>query len=137
MSLTDQSYTQGVPEDLDFEVPDSPAALIHELEEREQGRFEWTWIAVGLVGLLAVLAVVASAFAIAGGGDDKAVNTAGHSAADHAAAVAAAPAAAPTKTATLADAKGIEFEKFGRVDPTLPPIPAGAVKKFEVDVYQH
>ena len=42
-------------------------------------------------------------------------------------------AAAPT----LADAKGVAFEKFDRVDPTLPPVPAGRVKKFNVDVYQH
>jgi nitrite reductase (NO-forming) len=46
---------------------------------------------------------------------------------------AAAPAAAPT----LAEAKGIEFEPFERVDPALPAVPAGDVKKFEVDVYHH
>ena len=132
MPLTDHSYPQDIPEDLDVEIPDSPAALIHELEEREQGRFEWTWIAVGLVGLLAVLAIVASAFAIAAGGDDATADSAGHPATEPAAAVAA-----PAKTPTLADAKGVEFEKFERVDPTLPAIPAGAVKKFEVDVYQH
>ena len=45
----------------------------------------------------------------------------------------AAEAAAPT----LADAKGIAFEKFTKVDPTLPAVPAGAVKKFKVDVFQH
>src|SRR5688500_12607402 len=114
MSLTDNPYPQGIPEDLDIEIPDSPAALIHELEAREQGRVEWTWIAVGLVGLLAVLAIVASAFAIASGGDDGATESAAPPAAP------APAAAAPAKTPTLADAKGVEFEKFERVDPTLP-----------------
>ena len=44
---------------------------------------------------------------------------------------------APAKAPTLADAKGIAFEKFAKVDPTLPAVPAGAVKKFTVDVLQH
>ena len=38
---------------------------------------------------------------------------------------------------TLDNTKGIAFEKFSRVDPTLPPVPAGRVKKFDVDVFQH
>jgi hypothetical protein len=33
--------------------------------------------------------------------------------------------------------KGIKFEKFERVDPSLPAVPPGAVKRFEVDVYEH
>ena len=33
--------------------------------------------------------------------------------------------------------QGVAFEKFEKVDPTLPPVPAGAVKKFKVDVYQY
>ena len=39
--------------------------------------------------------------------------------------------------ALKADAKGVAFEPFERVDPTLPAIPPGAVKKFKVDVFQH
>jgi FtsP/CotA-like multicopper oxidase with cupredoxin domain len=31
----------------------------------------------------------------------------------------------------------VKFEKFSKVDPTLPAVPAGAVKKFTVDVFQH
>ena len=42
-------------------------------------------------------------------------------------------AAAPT----LADAKGIAFEKFDEGRPDAPAVPAGAVKKFKVDVFQH
>ena len=50
--------------------------------------------------------------------------------------VAKAPAA-DQPAPTLADAKGIRFEKFEAVDPTLPAVPAGPVKKFTVDVLQH
>jgi hypothetical protein len=52
---------------------------------------------------------------------------------DHAAPAPAAPAKAPS----LADAKGVDFEKFAKVDPTLPAVPPGAVKKFTVDVLEH
>lgn len=45
------------------------------------------------------------------------------------AAAATTPAAAPT----LADAKGISFEKFAPVDATLP----AATKSFDIDVYHH
>jgi len=48
-------------------------------------------------------------------------------------AAAAAPAAAPL----LADAKGVQFEPFERVDPNLPAVPAGKIKRFDVDVYHH
>lgn len=48
---------------------------------------------------------------------------------------AAAPALSPAPT--LADAKGIAFEKFAKVDPTLPAVPTGAIKKFTVGVDQH
>src|SRR5215218_3019444 len=133
MPITDHPYRDDMPEALDVEIPDSPAALIHELEEREQGRFEWTWVATGIVGILAILAIVASAFAIAGNNDAAPITAADR----HAAPAAPAAAAAPAKAPTLADAKGMAFEKFQPVDPTLPAVPAGAVKKFTVDVLQH
>jgi nitrite reductase (NO-forming) len=53
------------------------------------------------------------------------------------------PADAPTSDApiaaapTAAEAKGVKFEPFKRVNPELPAIPAGAVKRFKVDVYEH
>jgi nitrite reductase (NO-forming) len=122
------------PSDQDVEpvsviVPDSPAELIEELRGTEQRRFEWTWMVMGVVGLVAVMAVVAAAFAIADG-DRENSN----------AAPTQAPNSAPAPAAgapTLADAQGIEFEKFARVDPSLPAIPAGPVKRFDVDVYHH
>jgi hypothetical protein len=93
--------------------------------ERERARREWTMVAVGLAGLVAILALVLGAFALAhdGSGDTTTIVKR-----------AAAPAAAaPAKAPTLADAKGIAFEKFEKVDPTLPPAPPGPVKKFTVD----
>jgi nitrite reductase (NO-forming) len=114
-------------------VPDSPADLIEDLRGVEQRRFEWTWVAMGVVGLVAVMAIVAAAFAIADDGDRENSGAAPAQGANAAPAAVAAPAGAPT----LADAKGIEFEEFERVDPSLPDIPAGPVKRFDVDVYHH
>src|SRR3954469_19528444 len=98
--------------------------------ERQRAQREWTMVAAGLAGLVALLAIVLGAFALAKGGGEtttivKRTTT------------AAPAAAAPAKAPTLAAAKGIAFEKFERVDPTLPPVPPGPVKKFTVDVFQH
>ena len=91
-------------------------------------RREWTLIAIGLTALVAVLAAAVALVGLASHDSDPAA--------------AVKPTAAPTAqpvatTPTLADAKGVAFEEFSRVDPTLPQIPPGSVKKFDVDVYQH
>ena len=101
--------------------------------ERERAQREWTMVAAGLAGLVALLAVVLGAFALAKGGSGETTTIVKRTTAAAPAAAAAAPAKAPT----LAAAKGIAFEKFDRVDPTLPPVPPGHVKKFPVDVFQH
>jgi FtsP/CotA-like multicopper oxidase with cupredoxin domain len=91
---------------------------------------EWAMIAAGLAALGAILAVIVSVFAFASSGGSGETTTVVKR--------AAAPAsAAPAKAPTLAAAKGVAFEKFAKVDPTLPAVPAGAVKKFTVDVFQH
>src|SRR3954447_8351370 len=128
MPTAENPYRDELHQDLDIEVPESPAALI---EEREKRRFEWTLIAVGLLGLLFILAIVASVFAIAAPGDDT------QAAPPVKAPVVSPAAAAPDKAPTLADAKGVAFEKFARVDPRLPKIPSGPVKKFTIDVLEH
>jgi uncharacterized cupredoxin-like copper-binding protein len=98
----------------------------------EAERRNWTLVGLGLVGLIAVIAVLVAIVALATGHDSPQVRTAAPVAAS------AEPAdTGPTAAPTLADAKGIDFEKFTAVDPTLPPVPAGAVKTFKVDVYQH
>ena len=43
----------------------------------------------------------------------------------------------PAAAADSSEAKGIDFEPYKRVDPTLPAVPAGPVKRFRVDVYEH
>jgi nitrite reductase (NO-forming) len=91
---------------------------------------QWLIVAIALVGLVALCATLLAAFAFAGAGGGEKTTTVVRKA-------TAAPAAAPAKAPTLADAKGVKFEKFAPVDPTLPAVPPGPVKKFTVDVFQH
>jgi uncharacterized cupredoxin-like copper-binding protein len=100
--------------------------------ERERARREWTMVAAGLAGLVAILAIVLGAFAFAKSGAGGTTTVVRQTVAKTPAA-----AAAPAKAPTLADAKGIKFEPFEKVDPTLPAVPPGPVKKFTVDVFQH
>ena len=93
-------------------------------------RREWLFVGVGLIALVAVLLSAVALVALLRGGNEGTTTVVQR---QDAAPAAAADAPAPS----LADAKGIEFEKFARVDPKLPPIPSGAVKKFDVDVFQH
>jgi FtsP/CotA-like multicopper oxidase with cupredoxin domain len=91
---------------------------------------EWMWVGIGLAALVAVVAVVLSLVGIATGSGSERTTTV----VKRTAPAAAAPAA---KAPTLAQSKGVAFEKFEPVDATLPAVPAGAVKKFTVDVFQH
>jgi nitrite reductase (NO-forming) len=90
---------------------------------------EWMMIATGLVGLGVILAIIVSVFAFANSGSGETTTVVKRAASDG--------AAAPAKAPTLAQAKGVSFERFAKVDPTLPAVPSGAVKKFTVDVFQH
>jgi nitrite reductase (NO-forming) len=98
----------------------------------ERARREWTMVAAGLAGLVALLAVVLGAFALAKSGSGETTTVV-----EQTTAKTPAAAAAPAKAPTLADAKGIKFEPFRKVDPALPAVPPGPVKKFTVDVFQH
>ncbi|MDP9293529.1 MAG: hypothetical protein M3O90_03745, partial [Actinomycetota bacterium] len=128
-------------------APDSPPAIDYKSAEgfddaaaahagiepgggRDRVRREWLIVVLGLCGLITILAIVLAVIAVAGNGETKTVRTASPPARP-------TPATADKPAPTLADAKGIDFEKFTKVDPTLPPVPAGAVKKFKVDVFQH
>jgi hypothetical protein len=98
---------------------------------RDRARREWLMVGLGLSGLVTVLAIVLAVLAFTEGGEPSPARPA---------AAPAKPPTAPTAEATaptLADAKGIAFEKFEKVDATLPPVPSGAVKKFKVDVFHH
>jgi nitrite reductase (NO-forming) len=104
--------------------PETPSSPDH-------GSGDWMPIGLGLSALVGVIAVAIAVVALATRTDG------GSTAPAPAAQPATAAPAADTKAPTLAEAKGIEFEKFELVDPTLPAIPAGEVKKFKVDVYEH
>src|SRR5580765_8436968 len=86
--------------------------------DRERARREWTLVAAGLAGLLALLAIVVGGFALAKSGSAETTTVVKQT-------KAPAAATAPAKAPTLADAKGIKFEPFAKVDPTLPAVPAG------------
>ena len=115
-------------EGLDVEAAHYPPA------DQEADRRSWIYVGLGLVGLLALIAVLVSIVAMATDSGDAQPAAAAAPAVAHGDGQPA-PATAPAPTA--ADAKGIDFEPFEKVDPTLPPVPAGAVKKFKVDVFQH
>jgi nitrite reductase (NO-forming) len=104
--------------------------------EAPDERRDWLALGIGLVALVAAIAIGLSVAAIAtraGSGNSSALTTA---------AAPAAPASTPANAAdapapTIAQAKGVAFEPYHVVDPTLPAVPAGAVKHFTVDVDQH
>jgi uncharacterized cupredoxin-like copper-binding protein len=97
---------------------------------KQRSNRDWMLVVIGMTALVAVLSIVTAvyAFSTAGGETTTVVKQAAEKPS-----AAAAPAAAPT----LAEAKGVEFEPFERVDPNLPAVPSGAVKKFDVDVFHH
>jgi uncharacterized cupredoxin-like copper-binding protein len=92
-------------------------------------RRDWLLVGCALAALLGVLAIVVAAFALADRGSDQNTTIVRR--------VSVPAAATPAKAPTLADAKGMAFEKYATVDPTLPAVPAGAVKRFTVDVFHH
>src|SRR3954453_4746188 len=98
--------------------------------EPERARREWTMVAAGLAGLIALLAVVLGAYALAKSGSGETTTVVKQTTTKTA-------AAAPAKPPTPAAAKGIKFEPFEKVDPALPALPAGAAQKAPVDVFQH
>lgn len=126
---TAEPAAQHPQEEVDYQKAEGFAA-------RERDWRAWMMVGVGLTGLLAVLAIIIAIAKLAGSGDDNSAamtSTAAPAAAHTMAATTTQTQAAPT----LAQAKGIKFEKFQPVDPTLPAIPPGAVKHFTVGVDQH
>lgn len=101
----------------------------------EQSRLseqDWrTWMVFG-VGFTALLGIVAVIFGVVALADRDSAATPVQTAA------ATAPAAkASTAAPTLAEAGGMPFERFRPVDPTLPAVPPGRVKRFTVGVMEH
>jgi len=102
--------------------------------EAPDERRDWLALGIGLVALVAAIAIGLSVAALAtrssGAGSGAVTATAAP-----AAATPANPADAPAPT--IAQAKGVAFEPYRFVDPTLPAVPPGAVKRFTVGVDQH
>ena len=105
--------------------------------ESERAVNEWTLIGVALTALLAVAAIIVSVVSLSSSvSTDSSGGAASAATATHTNAAQALPAGfqpAPT----LAQAKGVPYERFEPVNPTLPSVPAGPVKKFTVSVIQH
>src|SRR5262245_46061454 len=90
---------------------------------------EWMMVATGLTALVAVIAAAVALVAFATN-DKTTTKVVARTTTTKTPAGASAIAPAPKIEA----AKGIAFEPFKPVDATLPAVPAGAVKKFTVDV---
>jgi FtsP/CotA-like multicopper oxidase with cupredoxin domain len=131
VKTTDAPITErSAPEDTDVPPP-IDYDVAEGLRAADGGR-QWTLIGTGLAALVAVMALVVALVALGDRSDGDTVASAPR-ATPAPAAVPAADKPAPT----LADSKGVSFEKFQQVDPKLPPVPPGPVKKFNVDVMQH
>jgi nitrite reductase (NO-forming) len=111
-------------------------AVDDHIDERIDGESVKSSVAIMLAGFAVLMAAVAAiTIFVVASEDDGAAQPAQEPAAAHDHAAAAA-----TETSTdisAAAGEGIAFEKYERPDPTLPAVPAGAVKKFKVDVYEH
>ena len=117
--------------------PDVPATSVADrFDERLDGESMKSSIAILLSAFAVLMAAVAGVtiFAVASesGGEPEAAAATHDHATDH----ATAPASAAGDISAEAG-KGIEIERYQRPDPTLPAVPAGEVKHFRVDVYEH
>lgn len=104
-----------------------------ERELREQSWRAWMVFGIGMTALLAVIAVVFGVVAIAD--SDSGSGTGAAATATATGSVSGSPAS--TAAPTLAQAHAMPYERFRPVDPTLPAVPAGPVKRFTVGVMEH
>jgi uncharacterized cupredoxin-like copper-binding protein len=130
------------PRDFDYEQAEGlhpggegPGAPVRPAPAGERNWREWMTVAVGLTSLLAVLAIGFSIISISDQTVSPAASPAGGAGSAGSAASGASVATAPAPT--LAQAKGIAYERFQPVNPQVPAVPSGPVKKFTVSVIQH
>jgi uncharacterized cupredoxin-like copper-binding protein len=116
--------------ELNETIPEAPSPAPK--PESERAFREWTLIGVGLTALVAILAIIVAIATVTSPSSD-ASNASIAATGAKAQALPAGLQPAPT----LAQAKGIPYEKFAPVNPTLPAVPAGPVKKFTVSAIQH
>ena len=117
------------------QLDDAFSRLLTAEQQQESARAftEWSLVGIGLTALLAVLAIIVSLVTLSSTSSHHSTVAVAAAATTPATALPAGWRAAPT----LAQAKGIPYEKFQAVNPTLPAVPSGAVKKFTVSVIQH
>jgi nitrite reductase (NO-forming) len=99
---------------------------LHQIEGEAHSAHSASWVTVPLAGMAMVIGIAALILAVVfvrdnGSGTSTTVVS------------KKAKAAAPAPEA----AKTVKFEPYKTPDPTLPAVPAGAVKKFKVDVFEH
>jgi uncharacterized cupredoxin-like copper-binding protein len=129
MSTSTKSPQAPPSEPLDY----AAAEGLSSAQQRELEEQSWrTWMIFGIAAtaLVAIIAVVFGVVAIADHDEAAPARTV-------AAATAPASPAATAAAPTLAAAHGMPYERFQPVDPTVPAVPSGAVKKFTVGVMQH
>lgn len=103
---------------------DNVEAELHHVENdfKDIRTASWITFPLSIVALiLSVAAVVIAAVLVRDSGDSP----------------VASAVAPPAPAAEGPAAKPVKFEAYERPDPALPAVPAGAVKKFKVDVYEH
>ena len=119
------------------DVPDYPPEQISVARdaavEKEKAWREWMMLGIGITALVSMLAII---FAIAAISETSKSSTSMPAASTKTATTGATnPAFAPAPT--LAQAKGMPYERFQPVNATLPAVPSGSVKKFTVGVMEH
>lgn len=109
---------------------------LHQIEEDLRTTRNASWATIPLVGLSLLLSAAAIIVATVITNDKTGSSTASVNppkpVGDYV--VANTP---PSAAADSAAAKKVAFEPYKRVDPALPAVPAGPVKKFRVDVFEH
>jgi nitrite reductase (NO-forming) len=110
------------------------AQIDRRINERFDGETTRSSIAILLSGFAVLMAAVAGITIFIVAGSDGADQTAEP---PTAATLPAGPATTPAAAITAEAGRGVRFERYQRPDPTLPAPPAGNVKRFTLDVYEH
>jgi nitrite reductase (NO-forming) len=98
---------------------------LHQIEGEAHSARSASWITLPLAGMAMVIGIAALIMAAVFVRDNGNSTT------------TVVSKRAPVATAAPEAAKTVKFEAYKTPDPTLPAVPAGAVKKFRVDVFQH
>jgi nitrite reductase (NO-forming) len=99
---------------------------LHQVEDEAHSAHSASWITLPLAGMAMVIGVAALILAVVFVRDDNGGGT-----------TTVVSKSAPPKAPAPEAAKAVKFEAYKTPDPTLPAVPAGAVKKFRVDVFEH